>query len=150
MKITVFTPTYNRAYVIDELYNSLLNQTVTDFEWIVIDDGSNDNTEEYFNKICKNENPFKIIYLKQENGGKHRAINRGVQLAEGELFFIVDSDDYLTSDAIEKLIKWRSGLDNSKKWAGISGARGYSGSIPIGGIGGQQGYIDAKNSERKK
>lgn len=148
--ITVFTPTYNRAYIIDKLYKSLLNQSVKDFEWIVIDDGSTDNTEEYFNSICKNGNPFEIVYIKQKNGGKHRAINKAVQIAKGELFFIVDSDDYLMPNAIEKLTEWYKGLDSSKTWAGVSGARGYNPETPIGGIGGKRRYVDAKNTEREK
>ena len=75
--ITVFTPTYNRAYTIDRLYRSLLLQTDNNFEWIVVDDGSTDNTQEYFAEILKKENPFSITYIKQENGGKHRAIKIG-------------------------------------------------------------------------
>ncbi len=148
--ITVFTPTYNRGYIIDKLYKSLLSQTNKNFEWIVIDDGSVDNTEEYFSEITKNENPFKIIYVKQQNGGKHRAINRGVKMARGELFFIVDSDDYLLDDAIEKLYLWKGTLDGSKKWMGISGLRGYSADRRIGGAGDGKKYIDAKNTEREK
>lgn len=146
--ITVFTPAYNRAHTIDKLYRSLLSQTCFDFEWVVVDDGSTDGTETYFEKILKCENPFKITYVKQPNGGKHRAINRGVQLAGGELFFIVDSDDYLTPDAIGKLIEWRSSLEGSKQWAGVSGVRGYSESECIGGDGGGSSFIDATNLER--
>ena len=70
--VTVFTPTYNRGYIIDNLYKSLLAQTSKDFEWVVVDDGSKDDTEEYFAKITQNDNPFKISYKKVENGGKHR------------------------------------------------------------------------------
>ena len=106
--ITVFTPTFNRGHLIDTLYQSLLKQTNKDFEWIVIDDGSTDRTEAYFTEILAKHNPFEIIYRTQPNGGKHRAINAGVQIAKGELFFIVDSDDYLTEDAIEKLSEWRN------------------------------------------
>lgn len=148
--ITVFTPTYNRAYIIDILYRSLLAQTNTEFEWIIVDDGSTDNTEEYFQQIKQNKNPFPIIYIKQSNGGKHRAINRGVHLAHGELFFIVDSDDYLTPNAIEKLYRWRDSLDYKLPWAGISGARGYGENQYIGSVCDQKDYVDAKNTERDK
>lgn len=148
--ITVFTPTYNRAYIIDKLYKSLLDQTCKDFEWVVVDDGSTDNTEDYFNAILKNSNPFDITYVKQQNGGKHRAINHGVRLAKGEVFFIVDSDDYLLDNAIEKLIHWVKNLDNTHKWAGVSGARGYSSNKPIGGAYENAQFIDAKNTERQK
>ena len=106
MKITVFTPTYNRAYIIENLYRSLQRQTVKDFEWLVIDDGSTDNTQELFDKWISEENAFPIRYYKQRNGGKCRAINRALDLAQGELFFTVDSDDYLTKDALEKVMRW--------------------------------------------
>ncbi|MGN1053427.1 MAG: glycosyltransferase family A protein, partial [Candidatus Scatosoma sp.] len=96
--ITVFTPTYNRGYIIHKLYASLLNQTDKNFEWLVIDDGSTDDTERYFTRLLKQKNPFTVRYIKQENGGKHRAINRGVAAATGEIFFIVDSDDFLSAD----------------------------------------------------
>lgn len=148
--ITVFTPTYNRCHLIDRLYKSLLVQTVKDFEWIVVDDGSTDDTEKYFETILRIDNPFKIIYYKQTNGGKHRAINAGVRLANGKLFFIVDSDDYILNDAIEKLDKWCKSLDDSKKWAGVAGLRGYSEDICIGGAGKNKPFIDAKNTERNK
>ena len=69
--------------------------------WLVVDDGSADNTWELFERWQKEDNPFPIRYFKQENGGKCRAINRGLELAQGELFFTVDSDDYLTDDALE-------------------------------------------------
>ena len=74
MKITVFTPTYNRAYIIENLYRSLQRQSFRDFEWVIVDDGSSDNTEELVNG-WKNENDFPIIYFKQPNGGKCSAIN---------------------------------------------------------------------------
>ena len=147
--ITIFTPTYNRKQLIERLYQSLLAQTSKEFEWLVIDDGSTDDTEEYFSRLTKQLSPFNIHYIKQENGGKHRAINRGVQIANGELFFTVDSDDYLTTDAVEKVIKWRHSLDNSHKWAGVAGLRGDSNQNVIGQRNDFADYIDAKNTERR-
>lgn len=116
--VTVFTPTYNRLYKIDKLYQSLKRQSCNDFEWIVVDDGSNDGTKEYFEKVIDNGDPFKIRYFNKENGGKHRAINLGVSQAKGNLFFIVDSDDYLIDNAIEMILEWEAGLDKSHKWGG--------------------------------
>lgn len=101
--ITIFTPTYNRAYRLPDLYKSLQKQTCKDFEWLVVDDGSTDNTSELFEQWQTEENSFPIRYFKQPNGGKHRAINRGVKEAHGEFFFIVDSDDQLTDDAVEQI-----------------------------------------------
>lgn len=102
MLVTVFTPTYNRAYVISKLYESLLSQTNMSFEWVVVDDGSVDDTKELFDFFLR-ENKIAINYIKTENGGKQRAINKGVSVAKGELFFIVDSDDYLIDEAISYL-----------------------------------------------
>jgi len=99
MLITVFTSTYNRAYILPYLYKSLVEQTERSFEWLVVNDGSSDNTDELV-KGWQKENKITIRYIETANGGKHRAINRGVKEAEGELFFIVDSDDYLSTDAI--------------------------------------------------
>lgn len=123
-KITVFTPTYNRAYIIETLYRSLQRQSYTDFEWLVVDDGSSDDTEELFAGWSKEENPFPIRYYKQENGGKCRAINRGLELAQGELFFTVDSDDYLTDDALEKVACWEGELPKDQKYCGFAGNLG--------------------------
>ena len=134
MKITVFTPTYNRGYIIGNLYNSLKRQTYTNFEWLVIDDGSTDNTRQIFDDYEKQENFFPIRYLKQENGGKHRAINKAVKLANGELFFIVDSDDYLPDDALELIVNIENKIpENQKeKFAGLCGLKSYSNGIDVG------------------
>ena len=147
--ITVFTPTYNRMDLIEKLYQSLLQQTKKNFEWLVVDDGSTDDTEKYFGKISSKPQPFPIRYIKQENGGKHRAINKGVKSASGDLFFIVDSDDYLTENAIDKINQWISTLDGSHKWAGISGLKGFSKDSAVGQHS-KSSYVDAKNNERRK
>ena len=146
---TIFTPTYNRRELIDNLYHSLLAQTDKNFEWLVVDDGSTDDTETYFSDLLSKPQPFPIRYMKQENGGKHRAINNGVKCASGELFFIVDSDDYLTENAIEKISQWVKTLDGSHKWAGISGLKGFSKQENVGQRNPEK-FIDAKNTERDK
>lgn len=119
--ITVFTPTYNRAYILPNLYKSLVAQSDKHFEWVVVDDGSSDNTESLINEWIL-EGKVRIHYKKQLNQGKHIAINTGVQMAKGELFFIVDSDDDLTPDAIGKVRDfWISKQPDSK----ISGIISY-------------------------
>ena len=148
VKITVFTPTYNRAYTLERLYKSLLNQTSYDFEWLIVDDGSTDDTSELI-KSFQNNHFFDVRYYKQENSGKHVAINNGVELAEGELYFIVDSDDYLTENAIEKIISWTSILPSKNEYAGVSGNRGYSVNELIGTTFSGD-YIDATALEREK
>lgn len=126
MKITVFTPTYNRAYIIENLYRSLQRQTYRDFEWLIVDDGSSDNTEELIQKWQNEGNDFPIRYYKKANGGKCRAINYGVDFAEGLLFFNVDSDDYLLDDALEKVARWEEELPKDGKYCGVVGNLGLS------------------------
>lgn len=128
MYITVFTPTYNRGYIIEQLYHSLQRQTYQDFEWIVIDDGSTDDTERKFQIFENDNNHFPITYKKVKNGGKHRAINLGVKMAQGEMFFIVDSDDYLTDDALENIVRIEDTIpkDQKTQFAGVCGECGYS------------------------
>ena len=127
-RLTVFTPTYNRGYIIENLYNSLKDQTFKDFEWVVIDDGSTDNTEELFKVWINEKNDFSIKYIKRENGGKHRAINQGVEIAQGELFFIVDSDDKLINKALEIIDTQEMSVPKEKKkeFAGVCGNKGYT------------------------
>ena len=123
-KITVFTPTYNRAYILKSLFESLKRQNFTDFEWLIIDDGSTDDTEEMISKWIKEQKGFSIRYYRQENGGKCRAINKGVELARGELFLVVDSDDFLTDDALKKIDEWEQCLPKEQKYCGVSGNLG--------------------------
>lgn len=147
MRITVFTPTYNRGYIIMNLYDSLCRQTFHDFEWIVVDDGSSDNTEELF-KTFSNAS-FPITYVKVENGGKHRAINKGVQMAHGELFFIVDSDDYLTDTALERIDEVERGIDVNSGFAGVCGQKGYNKSECVGSTF-EGDYLDITTLERSQ
>lgn len=124
--VTVFTPTYNRAYILGDLYHSLQRQTCMDFEWLIVDDGSADDTKALVASWQGKENPFPIRYVYQENGGKCRAINRGLKEADGCLFFTVDSDDYLTDDAIEKVIRWDGELPRDGHFCGYVGNRGIT------------------------
>lgn len=126
MKLTIFTPTYNRGYILDNLYRSLRRQSCRSFEWLIIDDGSADNTEALVRGWMGEENDFPIRYYKVPNGGKCRAINRGLELAAGELFFTVDSDDYLTDDAVEKVLRWEKELPRNGKFCGVAGNLGTS------------------------
>ena len=102
MLITVFTPTYNRGHLLGGLYESLLRQTTKDFEWVIVDDGSKDDTREVVQAFIA-EGRIPIVYEWQENRGKHFAVNHGVRLAKGELFFIADSDDELTEDSLQRV-----------------------------------------------
>lgn len=140
--VTVFTPTYNRADTLPKLYESLCKQTSRDFEWLIVDDGSSDHTLELIKNYKLRDTPFPIRYFMQENGGKHRAINRGVKEAQGELFFIVDSDDWLAADAVEWIVKTYTQIKDKSDFAGISGLRIHPDGTKIGG-GEDFGIIDA-------
>lgn len=125
-RITVLTPTYNRAHLIMNLYSSLREQKFTNFEWLVIDDGSSDETNALFSDIIENETRFTVRYHYKENGGKHTAVNIGLDLAEGEIFFVVDSDDTLTPDALLKLDLWFKEIANSPAIQGVVANKGHS------------------------
>lgn len=130
--VTVFTPTFNRAYTLSRLYNSLLRQTDKSFEWLIVDDGSEDNTDSLVHKfIYDTEHTFNIRYFKKKNEGKHIAINIGAKEAKGILFFIVDSDDVLHERAIEKIIEIEKSIENKNDFAGVAGLRGNFKGEPI-------------------
>jgi len=97
--ITVLTPTYNRAHTLIRVYQSLSAQTDLRFEWLVVDDGSTDETQGLLKSLLPQAS-FAMRIVGQANGGKHVAINTGSRLAQGEWILILDSDDALTSDAI--------------------------------------------------
>ncbi|WP_020167622.1 MULTISPECIES: glycosyltransferase family 2 protein [Methylotenera] len=103
-KFTVFTPAYNRAHTLHRVWDSLQTQTYRDFEWIVIDDGSVDKTAELI-ATWKAQADFPVTYQYQVNSGRHIAFNRAVALAKGELFFVIDSDDGFSPNAIEVMLK---------------------------------------------
>lgn len=98
---TVFTPTYNRAHTLQRVYDSLRAQTFRDFEWIVVDDGSTDDTLALV-KRWEAEADFDLRLIAQEHGGKHVATNRAVAAARGELFLTADSDDSFVPTALER------------------------------------------------
>lgn len=149
--VTVFTATYNRGYILNELYQSLSKQTDFRFEWIVVDDGSSDQTEDLFRCWKQQQNQFNIQYYKKKNGGKHRAINYGIKKAKGRLFFIVDSDDRLPYDSINQIINWEKEIDRTDKFAGFSGNIGHiTQSHKIIGTSFEGDYVDAKYNEREK
>lgn len=130
--ITIFTPTYNRAYTLLRLYKSIQEQSNMNFEWLIVDDGSTDNTESLV-KEWQDAAQFTLRYYKQKNGGKHRAINLAMELAKGDLFFIVDSDDYLPSHAIDLLNFNFNQIKDDESFCGVSGSRCYPDGNRIGG-----------------
>ena len=157
MLITVFTPTYNRAHLLPRVYESLCKQTFRDFEWLIVDDGSVDDTTSVVDQLIidngqliigcsdegnsaeQDENQLSIIncqlsirYLYQENGGKHRAINRGVKEARGELFLILDSDDTLPANSLELIAKYYQQVRDDKRFGGVCGYMAHHDGTIIG------------------
>ncbi|MCM1066933.1 MAG: glycosyltransferase family 2 protein [Muribaculaceae bacterium] len=123
MKISVITPTFNRAYILTACYNSLCAQTSKDFEWIVIDDGSVDDTESLVRGFIE-ESKIVIKYIRQTNGGKHRAHNVGVDNSEGDLVVCLDSDDQLAPNAIEVALRQWKNIKTNNNLIGILALRG--------------------------
>lgn len=111
--LTIFTPTYNRINELERLYSSLISQTDFRFEWLIVDDGSTDDTE---NMVVSwlDTSPFPIRYIKQPNSGKHVAHNHGATEASGEYFICVDSDDWLEPNAVETILHDITALDTEE------------------------------------
>lgn len=128
--LTVFTPTYNRAYTLHKCYESLKSQTNQDFKWLIIDDGSSDNTKELVQKWI-DENNLDITYHYQENQGMHGAHNTAYELIDTELNVCIDSDDYMPEDAVEKILNyWKE--HKSDDLAGLIGLDAYENGEVIG------------------
>ena len=118
IKLTIFTPAYNRAHTLPRTYESLCLQNCKDFIWLLVDDGSQDNTAELVHKWQCNDNGFEIRYVYKENGGMHTAHNTAYELIDTELNTCVDSDDKLALGAVEKILqKWEQVKDQG--YAGI-------------------------------
>ena len=152
MRISVFTSTYNRAYIIERLFISLKSQTYKDFEWIIVNDGSTDNTDALIKRWIQCA-PFEIKFINTANGGKHRAINKGIEVAKGDLFYIVDSDDILPIDALETIDKIERTIPNNKRinFAGICGLKGLiSNNLSVGSTFSNQEFLDITMLQRDK
>lgn len=117
--LTIFTPTFNRAYILPKLYNSLKNQTNKNFIWLIVDDGSSDETKTLVQEF-KNQNQFEIQYFFQENKGKHFAVNNGLRNTETDFFSVIDSDDYLAGNAVEEMENLSNKIKNNDQIAGFT------------------------------
>lgn len=152
VRFTILTPTYNRANFLNRLFESLKNQTFKDFEWLIIDDGSTDNTREIVHSYQILSHNFKIEYIFQQNGGKHRALNTGIKHARGELIFIADSDDWLPDNGLEICDVVEKSIPASQKqfFAGISGVDGFNLDEIVGTTYRGIGWLDITFSQREK
>lgn len=119
--LTIFTPAYNRAHTLPRTYESLRSQSCKDFVWLIVDDGSADNTAELVRSWQEKGNGFEIRYIYKENGGMHTAHNTAYENIDTELNTCIDSDDCMAPGAVEKILrKWESVRD-----------RGYAGIIAL-------------------
>lgn len=128
--ITVFTPAYNRAHTIGRTYRSLLAQNCKNFIWMIVDDGSTDNTAELVHQWQAQDNGFEIRYIYKENGGMHTAHNTAYENIDTELNICIDSDDELAPGAIQKILdKW-----GEVKTSGYAGMIGLDAEMSTGKI----------------
>lgn len=116
MYFSICIPTYNRAHTISRTLDSLVRQSFSDFEVLVVDDGSVDDTE---NVVSGYKGLIDIKYIKKENGGKHTALNVGIEKATGVFFMILDSDDWLNNDALEMIYAMCEKIKSNEKYSGV-------------------------------
>ncbi len=127
MRLTIFTPTYNRKNLLTRVYDSLKEQTVKDFEWLIVDDGSTDDTGKTVEKWI-GEGVITIRYHYRENGGKMRAHNTGAALSQCPLFVCLDSDDIFTGTAVEELLRaYDNAVADAKDGEKIGGVVAHKG-----------------------
>lgn len=139
MMITVLTPTFNRGGGLQSLWDSLQKQTVKEFEWLVVDDGSTDGTKNLITQL-QEKSDFPIRYIYKNNGGKHTALNVGIQTICSELTFIVDSDDCVTEDAVESILKIHKRYRSQNNICGYAFLRAF----PDGKVNGKKFDVDEK------
>ncbi|MCD7881250.1 MAG: glycosyltransferase family 2 protein [Clostridiales bacterium] len=129
--LSIVTPTYNRAPLLQNCFDSLKRQTDQDFEWIIVDDGSSDGTEEAVGNMLKEEAGFPTVYVKKENGGKHTALNASHPYINGRYVLILDSDDTLTEDAVETVRKGWAHYDKDENVGVLTFLRGKTKAQPL-------------------
>lgn len=121
---TVFTPTYNRRGLLPRVFESLEKQTCQDFEWLIVDDGSTDDTRSWVEGI-RSKATFPVRYEYQANAGKHGAHNTAIRLAAGYALYVADSDDWLAPDALECLKSEWERLPERESFVGVFGLFAY-------------------------
>lgn len=144
--VTILTPTYNRVNTLPKLFDSLNKQTYQHFQWLVIDDGSIDETETYFKSLPDVE--FEIEYYKKQNGGKHTALNAAHPYIKGEVVVIVDSDDYLLPEAVETISREWPEYATCNNICGMSYFKGFADGTHLSVENAEDVYIDDDISYR--
>jgi len=132
MLLTIFTATYKGEHLLPALFNSLMRQSNKNFEWILVNDGSPDNTDEIVKEMQKKAD-FPFHYYKQEtNGGKTTAVNLAIQFAKGEMWLMVDHDDFLSDDAVEVINQYYPQVKDDASLCGVTFLRHHHNGKPIG------------------
>src|SRR5690606_21516762 len=122
-KITVITPTFNRAHTLPRAFESLKNQSFQEFKWIIMDDGSTDNTKELVEEF-KSKSQFEIDYFYHTNQHKFHTVFEGIKKVKTPYFTILDSDDSYPADALEQLFHEAEGIDNQDEFISVMGLSG--------------------------
>lgn len=152
-RLVIHTATYNRAHTLPKAYESLKRQKNKDFVWFVTDNGSTDGTEELFDRWQQEENGFEIIYRKIPERGIPRALNYGINHCEGDYFFMLDSDDEITSDAVDVIFDSINEIDNEPDICGAGFVIVFHDGTPVKGVWPKiddGGYVDCTNLDRYK
>lgn len=131
MFLTVFTSTYNRGNLLNRIFESLLLQNRDDIEWLVVDDGSDDDTPRIVAGFAQ-ISPFPVRYFRQARGGKHRAYNEALRYAVGEFFLTLDSDDWLPAGAVDAIGRYAPVLQGAPGLCGMIGLKADSGGVVFG------------------
>ena len=152
MRLTIFTPTYNRSESLRYIFEALCRQTDKRFEWLIIDDGSVDNTKECVDNFIKQNPNFNIRYYFQTHGGKHRAQNKAIDLAKGQLFITCDSNKYPADNMVELVLNMVETIKDVPYMCGVGGYRAdFSGNIWGGKmLIKEEGYVDCTRLEHDK
>lgn len=146
--LTIITPTYNRASCLPECWESLKKQSCTDFQWLVIDDGSVDETPAVMEQILQDNPTYCIDYIRKENGGKHTALNASHPHIKGEYVVILDSDDRFVETAVERILtNWEHYADNSEVGQMIF-LKGYTETEPICYVQNEGAVVDTLTEPR--
>lgn len=132
--LTVFTPTYNRAYILPKCYDSMKRQSCKDFIWLVVDDGSTDNTKELVENWKLEDNGFEIRYVYQENQGMHGAHNLAYENIDTQINTCIDSDDYMPDEAVEKITAFWNSCEKDEKISGFLALDAYESGEIIGTV----------------
>ena len=131
--LTIFTPTFNRKVTLKRVYDSLIKQTNNNFEWLIIDDGSTDETEKIVKK-WKNENLISLKYIKQLNKGKAKSINKSLAYTKTPLWVCLDSDDYFTENAVEIILSKYNLIKGNNDICGMIALRSNENREPMNGV----------------